>query len=205
MFKNKCWPTTFHTFITTGEVDGWCPKWLVRSAPHVPWSHRTFRPIPTVKLLGIMFKNRCWPTTFHTITAGDVDGWCVNWPVWSPPHANTQSKSTHSRRFYSSMLFFCTLGHSQGVLVHIYIYTVASPNECLPDNKANVDFKSTLHQSHFLFYFLNLRDTDQIVNAIMKKTKTNQENVSTWSQNIVMCEASTRGDVTVPPTNLWGR
>jgi hypothetical protein len=40
-------------------------------------SHQTFRLIPTVKLLGIMFINRCWSTTFHTITVGDVDGCSV--------------------------------------------------------------------------------------------------------------------------------
>ena len=26
-----------------------------------PHSHRTFRPVPTMKLLGIMLRNRCWP------------------------------------------------------------------------------------------------------------------------------------------------
>ena len=34
-----------------------------------------------VKLLGIVLRNRCWPTTFHIITVGDVDGWCLNSPV----------------------------------------------------------------------------------------------------------------------------
>jgi len=38
----------------------------------MPRSHQTFRSIPTVKLLGIMFINRFCPTTFHTITAGDA-------------------------------------------------------------------------------------------------------------------------------------
>jgi len=37
-------------------------------------SHQTFRPVLAVKLLGMMFKNGCWPTTFHTITNEDVDG-----------------------------------------------------------------------------------------------------------------------------------
>jgi hypothetical protein len=36
---------------------------------------------PTVKLLGIMFKNRCWPITFHTFSAGDADRWCQKRPV----------------------------------------------------------------------------------------------------------------------------
>jgi hypothetical protein len=42
----------------------------------MPQSHQTFHSVPTVKLLGIMFKNRCWSIDFHTISAGD-DGWTV--------------------------------------------------------------------------------------------------------------------------------
>jgi hypothetical protein len=51
----------------------------------MPRSHQTFRLVSTVKLLGIMFRSRCWPTTFYTITAGDVNGWCLHWPLWSTP------------------------------------------------------------------------------------------------------------------------
>ena len=61
---------------------------LYRNPPtlrHQPRSHQTFRPILAVKLLGVMFKYRHWPTTFHTITAIDANGWCLNWPVWSIP------------------------------------------------------------------------------------------------------------------------
>ena len=47
----------------------------------MPRSHQTFRPIPTMKIVGVMLRNRCKPTTFHTITAGGADGWCLNWPV----------------------------------------------------------------------------------------------------------------------------
>ena len=46
--------------------------------PLMPRSHQTFRPVLVVKLLGIMFRNGYWPTTFPTITAGDVDGECLN-------------------------------------------------------------------------------------------------------------------------------
>ena len=42
-------------------------------------SHQTFCLIATVKLLRIMLKNKWWPTTFHTITAEHVDGWCQKW------------------------------------------------------------------------------------------------------------------------------
>ena len=31
-----------------------------------------------VKLLGIMLRNRWWPTTCLTITVGDANGWCQN-------------------------------------------------------------------------------------------------------------------------------
>ena len=33
---------------------------------------------------GICLRNRCWPTIFHTITAGDAEGWYLNWPVYQP-------------------------------------------------------------------------------------------------------------------------
>jgi hypothetical protein len=32
-------------------------------------------------LLEIMLRNRCWPTTFRTITTGDANRWCLNMPV----------------------------------------------------------------------------------------------------------------------------
>ena len=35
--------------------------------------HTKIHPVPAVKLLGIMLRNRCWPTTFHTVTGGDAD------------------------------------------------------------------------------------------------------------------------------------
>ena len=47
----------------------------------VPRSHQTFHPVSTMKLLGIRLRNRCWPITFRTITARDVDGWCQSRPV----------------------------------------------------------------------------------------------------------------------------
>ena len=51
----------------------------------MPRSHQTFCSVLAVKLLGIMLRNRWWPTTFITITAGDADGWCRNCPVRSAP------------------------------------------------------------------------------------------------------------------------
>ena len=69
----------------------------------MPWSHQTFRPVPAVKILEIMLRNRCWPTTFCTITTEDVDGWCVNWLVWSTPQCPMRSellgKSNHITPF----------------------------------------------------------------------------------------------------------
>ena len=51
---------------------------------HAPRSQQTFHPVPTMKLVGIVFKKCCcWPTLPHIITAGDADGWCENWPVRS--------------------------------------------------------------------------------------------------------------------------
>ena len=59
----------------------WCHQ------PLMPRSNQIFLLVPTVTLLGVMFIDRCWPTTFHTITVEDANGWCQNWPVWSAPHA----------------------------------------------------------------------------------------------------------------------
>ena len=36
------------------------------------WSRQTLCPLLVVKVLGIMLRNRCWPTTFHTITNRDA-------------------------------------------------------------------------------------------------------------------------------------
>jgi hypothetical protein len=51
----------------------------------VPWSHQKICSISAMKLLGILFINKCWPTTSHTITAKDVDGWCQMCWVWLAP------------------------------------------------------------------------------------------------------------------------
>ena len=37
-------------------------------------SHQCFFPVSAMKLLRIMLRNRCWPTTFHTITIKDAMG-----------------------------------------------------------------------------------------------------------------------------------
>ena len=43
----------------------------------MPQSHHNFRLILAMKLLRIMLKNRCCPTTFHTTTTSkNADGWC---------------------------------------------------------------------------------------------------------------------------------
>jgi hypothetical protein len=46
-------------------------------------SHQIFCLLLAMTLLRIMLRNRCWATTFNTITTGDVDGWSL----WSTPHA----------------------------------------------------------------------------------------------------------------------
>jgi hypothetical protein len=58
----------------------------------MPRSHQTLRMVPTVKLLGIMFRNRCWPTTFDTITIGDADGRCRKRLVISPSFSLSSGK-----------------------------------------------------------------------------------------------------------------
>ena len=51
------------------------------SPAFMPPSHQNFHLVPTMKLLGTMFENRCWPTTFHTVTFGDANGLCQKWLV----------------------------------------------------------------------------------------------------------------------------
>ena len=79
--------------LTDGVKSGRCDQ------PLMLWSHQTFCPDPAVKLLGILFRNRCWSTTFHYVTTGDANGWCQKWPMWSSPHApitpNFLSGSSH--------------------------------------------------------------------------------------------------------------
>ena len=57
----------------------------------MPWSHQTFRSVQAVKFLGIVLRNRWWPTTFLTITAEDADRWCRNCPVWSAPESRRKT------------------------------------------------------------------------------------------------------------------
>ena len=70
------------------------------SNPIMPQSQQNFRPVPTVKLLQIMFRNSCRPTTVRTVTVGDADGSMLSklWPVWSASHhdplSTTQGSST---------------------------------------------------------------------------------------------------------------
>ena len=84
-----CEPTCIN-FVGTIVIMG-CQSLESSSCMYVgalmPQSHQTFRSILAVKLLGITFRNRWWPTTFLTITAGDADGWWRNYPVWSAPHS----------------------------------------------------------------------------------------------------------------------
>ena len=56
----------------------------------MPLSDHIFCPVPTVKLLGTMLRNRCQPTTFHTITVRDANISCHNWPVWLVPHRHNR-------------------------------------------------------------------------------------------------------------------
>ena len=39
----------------------------------MPQSHQNFGMVTTVIIMGIMFINRCRPTTFHTHTIGDAN------------------------------------------------------------------------------------------------------------------------------------
>ena len=78
----------------------------------MPCSHRHFRPVPAVKLLEIMSRNRWWPTTFHNVPKEDANGWCLNWPVWSTPHIRMSTKGCWSRNVYVVAYCQCRCGHN---------------------------------------------------------------------------------------------
>ena len=78
-------PTTNHSNKTHDWILFVCLAFTCSKPSLMPRSHQTFRPVPTMKLLGIMLRNRCWPTTFHIVIVANVDGWCHKWLVWSTP------------------------------------------------------------------------------------------------------------------------
>ena len=66
------WDTYGHLFIITesGQGRGVKGNTFWNSYPdHI----KLFCHVPTVNLLGIMLRNRCWSTIFHTITTKDAD------------------------------------------------------------------------------------------------------------------------------------
>ena len=85
-----CWEIDVHPplfillqpkMLMDGAISGRCDQ------PLMPRWHQIFRLVLTMKLLGIMLRNRWWPTTFQSNIVGDVVGWCHKWPVWSTPQA----------------------------------------------------------------------------------------------------------------------
>ena len=63
----------------------------------MPWLHQTFHPVWTVKLLGIMFRNRCWPPLFtllqlEMLTNDAISGWCDQ-PQLDPLRQQTHNGS----------------------------------------------------------------------------------------------------------------
>ena len=96
--------------LTDGVRTGWCDQ------PLMPRSHQTICPVLAVKLLGITLRNRWWPTAFHTITAGDADGWFPNWPVWSAPqshHLPLLLFTCHLSNFERNLGF--NIGYAHGI------------------------------------------------------------------------------------------
>ena len=74
------WSSCYASHTMTGAAwnkSGWIIllSYIFRARPLMaPRSHQSFCPVLAVKLLGIMLRNRCWPTTFHIITVEDADG-----------------------------------------------------------------------------------------------------------------------------------
>ena len=82
----------------------WSITWLT------PQSHQNLHPVQTMKLLGTMLRNRCWPTTFHTITTGDVDKWCAQ-PLIEPIMGSSPIRFTNEQSqcpWRKRLLFMCS-------------------------------------------------------------------------------------------------
>ena len=78
-------------------------------------AHQTLCLVLAVKLLGIMLRNRCWPTTFLTITTGDANGWYRNLPVWLAPQ--------WPRRFLGITRRYPNVPKSNRLHVHIFRFS----------------------------------------------------------------------------------
>ena len=67
----------------------------VTSSPTLmPWSHQTFYSVPSMKLLKIMLKNRCWPSLFTLLLSEmSTDGTINDW--WSAPQS-TKGATIHN-------------------------------------------------------------------------------------------------------------
>jgi len=84
---NMCWTSYEPTLVYDNHVLLVVGMSSINKGPFtwvpslMPRSHQTFRHVPTVKLLGIMFINRCWPTLFtllqlEMLTDGVLNGQC---------------------------------------------------------------------------------------------------------------------------------
>ena len=84
---NRIWRALKPSILNTTILQPKTPTEGIRSGrcdePLMPRSHQCFRPVPAMKLMGIMLMNRYWPTTFHTIPDRDAGGWCNERRVWS--------------------------------------------------------------------------------------------------------------------------
>ena len=68
----------------------WGCSWWINGGGWGPCSwgscpEQTFHLVQAMKLLDIMLRNKCLPTTFYTITARNVNKRCLNWLVWLVP------------------------------------------------------------------------------------------------------------------------
>ena len=96
-----------------------------------------------MKLLGIMLRNRWWPTTFLTITTGDADGWCRNCSVRLVPQRHLMYVS-----FYMS-LCLCSNKKQQSAEL------VFRENVSISGQDPNVSKSNRSHVDIFRFFFIN--------------------------------------------------
>ena len=124
--------------ITCTQDDLWCPpimdthlppiKFSFSLFPLMPRSHQTFRSVSSMKSLGVMFRNRCWPTTFpHCYSRGCQRMVFELVGVISPSHTHTCARNCRSLPYACRYMIHMTPPLQTRTIKHLYITWVCGP------------------------------------------------------------------------------
>ena len=69
------------------------------------------------------------PPLSHTVTVADVNGWCLNWLVWSAPHTHTHTcaRNCRSLPYACRYMIHMTPPLQTRTIKHLYITWVCGP------------------------------------------------------------------------------